>query len=196
MYLGKNYLESIEESVIMLQWRNGRRRGLKIPFSKESEGSTPSCSTRKDTMKDTKLAPVPKSVKDLQKYYGIQYKGKWNMYLNWMLAVRQKVTVGDLKTLVKLHLERLELFDRMAKEDSRAKLRKQAKELEKLEFAMQEAWKFEKSANFHTWWYHAPQCNCPRMDNEDRFGTKYRIIREDCPVHGKVKKGKKEKVTA
>lgn len=56
--------------------------------------------------------------------------------------------------------------------------------VEQMEFALQEAWGFDINRDYHSWWYKVPHCKCPRMDNEDNYGTQYRIIRGDCPVHG------------
>jgi len=63
-------------------------------------------------------------------------------------------------------------------------LRQCAKEVEELEFQLQESWKFEKDKNYHRYWWTLPKCTCPKMDNEDRFGTDYHVYSSDCPIHG------------
>jgi len=136
-------------------------------------------------MRKSKLAPIPKNAKKAQKYYGVMYKGKLNMFLNPFLAIKQKITVGDLETLKELHVERLELFDEMEAEKDVKILSKQVKKLQKLEFAMQKAWGFEQDAKFHSWWFKVPQCLCPKMDNEDMLGTGYNVFSDSCPLHGK-----------
>ena len=136
-------------------------------------------------MKKTKLAKPPMNKKDMKKYYGVMYKNKLNMVLSPALAIKQQLTQEDLEELKRLHVERLVLFDWMEKEKNVNTLRKQVKVLQKIEFAMQKAWKFTQDARFHTWWFRAPKCLCPKMDNEDSLGTGFNTISEDCPLHGK-----------
>jgi len=133
---------------------------------------------------------IPKTKIGKLELYGVKYKGKWNMFLNTDLVSRQNITVKDIDLLKKIHVERLKLFDKMSKEKDVEKLRNQAKELEKIEFRLQKAWKFEEDSRYHSWWRMAPQCKCPQMDNEDRIGTKDRVHSSECPIHGKKAEGK------
>jgi len=115
----------------------------------------------------------------------IKYKGVVEMSLNPTFVVKQGLLIKEIKTLRRLHLERIKMFEEMKKTKNKRVLRSYVKKLEKLEFALQKAWRFEQDANFHTWWYKAPHCKCPRMDNEDNFGTGMRIISHDCILHYK-----------
>ena len=33
-------------------------------------------------------------------------------------------------------------------------------------------------------WYNVPKCACPKLDNQDLFGTDYQIYSKICPFHG------------
>ena len=84
-----------------------------------------------------------------------------------------------------LHEAKDDLFELMIIEkDNRKVLNLYVKLLEALEYDMQRVWGFRQDINCHTWWYRVPNCNCPKMDNADPL-MPGRIIREDCPVHGK-----------
>ena len=57
--------------------------------------------------------------------------------------------------------------------------------LEKLEFAMQDAWGFNKDAKMHTWWLRPKSCTCPKIDNLDpAYYGNGKIIVSSCPLHG------------
>ena len=53
------------------------------------------------------------------------------------------------------------------------------------EFIMQHTWGFPNDSKFHTWWLKNPHCLCPKLDNTERLGTEYKIIVDNCPLHGK-----------
>lgn len=58
--------------------------------------------------------------------------------------------------------------------------------VEEIEFELQDLWEFGKDRNYHKYWYRLNGCTCPKMDNEDRFGTDLRSHAPDCPWHGKT----------
>jgi hypothetical protein len=64
------------------------------------------------------------------------------------------------------------------------KIEKFNKDLRKLEFKTQEAWGFEKNETYHNWWLTVPGCNCPVMDNAERYGIEGNIHVDSCPWHG------------
>ena len=51
------------------------------------------------------------------------------------------------------------------------------------EYTLQRLWGFEENANMHRFWEY-PYCTCPKLDNEDRYGTSSYIVSRDCPIHG------------
>ncbi len=110
--------------------------------------------------------------------------------LNPELIARQGLTDLEVGELEILHHEREQLFARMesldpTKEYDRVILRQSVDELEQLEFSMQRAWRFDETRSMHSWWYRAPHCKCPKLDNADPImSAQGRIIAGDCPLHG------------
>ena len=92
----------------------------------------------------------------------------------------------NLEEIKKLHLEKNKVFSKMKKSRKKETLKKLAEEVGQIEFKLQAAWNFPLDKNYHRW-FEVPKCTCPKMDNIDMLGTKYRIIAEDCPIHGKEK---------
>jgi len=56
------------------------------------------------------------------------------------------------------------------------------KELEQLEETLQHLWNFPKDPNYYRYWNLLPGCECPKLDNQERYGFG-RIINCDCPYH-------------
>lgn len=57
------------------------------------------------------------------------------------------------------------------------------KKLEDIEYEIQELFKFPRDKNYHRFW-ERPHCACPKMDNQDNWGTGHYIINQSCPLHG------------
>jgi hypothetical protein len=117
----------------------------------------------------------------------IYYDGKPLTALNSNLVKKQNLTEEEINILKNLHIEMHEIKEQMKKTDDPNELHELAFIVENLEFMMQGAWGFVKDRNYHTHWINVPKCICPKMDNQDNYGTPYRVIRDDCPVHGKIK---------
>jgi hypothetical protein len=127
-----------------------------------------------------------KKFDEMKDHLLVTHKGKNLYYLSFNLALEQKITVEDLDKITALHNELQDLFDEMRECSDKSILPSYVKKVEDIEFRMQEAWKFNKDSNFHSWWYKAPHCECPQIDNGERFGTGYRVIDMKCPVHGGI----------
>ena len=110
--------------------------------------------------------------------------GKVVTCLNSYLAKRQNCSEDDIKRIRKLHALKYRLHT-MAKEnlDDGDMLRMLAKQDDEIEFELQRSWHFPIDAKFHRPW-NFPGCTCPRMDNEDMYGTGHFVIDLSCPVHG------------
>lgn len=105
--------------------------------------------------------------------------------LNEALVKRQGLSDVQVLRIQDLHGERRALFNEMKLKDRADRsLADDAKALRQIEFSLQEAWGFDQDENFHSWWFQAPHCRCPKLDNADRIGTKYHIYADDCPLHG------------
>ena len=105
--------------------------------------------------------------------------------LNPKMVAKQKISDGGVKVLISLHQDINKVIEKMENTDDPTELRKLNEEWVQLQFRLQEAWKFDRNSNFHHW-YTVPKCRCPKMDNEERYGTDWRIVNSECPVHGSV----------
>jgi len=75
-------------------------------------------------------------------------------------------------------------------------LKELAKQIELLEFNLQETWGFKKDKSMHRYWKLASKCQCPQMDNDERLGIENKIINPSCPMHGGVKEEEEEEEEA
>lgn len=107
--------------------------------------------------------------------------GKRGIMLNKRLLDRQNAW-EELDTLKALHKEKLEIYEKMDNTDCPAALVVFDKQLNEIEFKLQDAWGFERNANFFRIW-ERPKCTCPKMDNEDRYPYGH-IISGGCVLHG------------
>lgn len=116
--------------------------------------------------------------------------------LSKIMIDQQEVSKVDIEHIKNLHIEKLKVFEQMdaLSSDNTDQLIDLAKEVEKIEFALQRVWGFPEDIKFHEW-YTVPHCTCPSMDNEDRKGTPYCIINENCPIHA-FRSGLSEKFEA
>lgn len=119
----------------------------------------------------------------------LTYRGK-TYFINEDLLKRQKVSDDNIQKILKHYyqidmlFEECETMDVYIPDDVEY-LKNRAKELEQIEFSLQEAWNFTQDRDFHSYWWRIPHCTCPEMDNRERVGTGMFIIDGDCPIHGK-----------
>ena len=140
-----------------------------------------------------KLLDIEEKMKDMAKKHNfdtaIMYNGKIDSHLNTSLILKQKLNKEEIEEIKRLHVIRLELFDYMRRPEvikDIELLHECAKGMELIEYAMQKAWKFDMDVTKHNWWYRGPNCICPRMDHEERFGVGDRIIKHNGPCHGEI----------
>lgn len=108
---------------------------------------------------------------------------KWRYKLiNIELAKKQKLTTQEIEGLKLLYEELSSIFLK-AEQATEKELMILSMQLEELEYKLQEAWKFEKNPNKHSYWYKIPQCTCPKLDNADLWETGTRIFNPQCMVH-------------
>ena len=104
--------------------------------------------------------------------------------LNERLILQQKLYESEVEQILRLHEYRLTLCAKMAAlPPDNPKVRAYAKELEQLEFLLQDAWKFPRDVNYHRLW-EIPHCSCPKMDNDDAYPWGYYVKSLCCPAHG------------
>jgi len=100
------------------------------------------------------------------------------------------VTVKDTPTarqnILNLHMARHAVFAEMLLLPARKsnQLSDLASKVEEIEFELQAEWGFTLDRNFHSYWCEVPHCQCPLLDNTERMGTPYRVVSENCPIHG------------
>jgi hypothetical protein len=113
----------------------------------------------------------------------VYYKDKPVCVLSSSLVEKQDLTKEAIEELKLTHIQKAEVFEAMENTDNPKELRRLAKRVETIEFAQQKLWGFEQSSDYHYWWK-VPKCTCPDLDNRDSYGTKYRHMNGNCPVHG------------
>ena len=109
--------------------------------------------------------------------------------LNPELIRKQGLDEKGIDKVADLHADLDDVFERMkaldpSNETELIELRAYADLVEKIEFALQDAWGFPQNRDFHSWWFKVPHCRCPKMDNADWVGTDLRITTGSCPIHG------------
>ena len=110
---------------------------------------------------------------------------KW-IRLNEYLILQQKLSEVEVEQILRLHEYKLTICAKMeALLPDNPKIKVYAKDLEQLEFLLQDAWKFERNINYHKFW-EAPHCTCPKMDNDDAWPSGHYIRNFGCPVHGEM----------
>ena len=53
-----------------------------------------------------------------------------------------------------------------------------------IEFMLQKNWNFEEDEDTHSYQLKLPGCTCAKLDNQERWGTPYKVITISCPYHG------------
>lgn len=59
-------------------------------------------------------------------------------------------------------------------------------QIEGIEYKLQKLWNFPLDRSWHKYWYQIKGCQCPHLDNMERFGYG-RVINGECKWHGDVK---------
>jgi hypothetical protein len=112
------------------------------------------------------------------------YEGKVISYLNPNLIKKNGLSINEVAKIKSLHCSKYIVFQAMENTDDVTTLKYYAKIVEGIEYDLQGTWHFAKSSMMHRW-FDVPKCKCPKLDNEERMGTKFRIFSADCPIHGK-----------
>ena len=109
--------------------------------------------------------------------------------LNDRLLLKQGITPMGLMSLHLLYKERARYVKGMeeAGPENAEVLQWYTKKITEADRELQKIWNFPVDDNYHRWW-EVPHCVCPSLDNSERYGTPYRIINGDCPVHGQMEK--------
>ena len=106
-------------------------------------------------------------------------------YLNEQLLKKKKIKGRKLDNLQSLYITIYNIEKKMKALDPETdgkELRRLLKDWRKVEYQLQEAWGFKKNKNYHCD-YRLPHCTCPKIDNDDALGTKFRIVTQGCVYH-------------
>lgn len=112
----------------------------------------------------------------------VTFDGKPVFNLNHYLLDSQDVW-HNLQDLKDVHEFRLILWTMMREARDHKTLKSLAEDMTLCEFELQRLWGFPQDRSYHRFW-ELPQCECPKMDNEERYGTDYTVVTSDCPLHG------------
>lgn len=115
--------------------------------------------------------------------FTVYFRNKPISKINEELFKKQKLNKIDLCKLKHHYVILHSLFEKAENTDSVEELKAIAEQVENTEYALQKIWKFKLDKNFHRYWFRIPKCQCPKVDNEERVGTEYRIISESCKIH-------------
>lgn len=105
------------------------------------------------------------------------------LILNPELLKQQKVSKKNEALLYESHRIKADILKQMEQSNNPSVLKILAGMVESMECYQQMLWGFPVNRDFHYWW-RVPKCQCPEMDNAERWGTKWRVISGACPVHG------------
>ena len=104
--------------------------------------------------------------------------------LNERMILQQNLSESEVAEILRLHEYKLTVRARMrALPSDNPKIKAYAKDLEQIEFLLQDAWKFERNINYHKFW-EVTHCTCPKMDNDDVWPSGHYVRNFECPVHG------------
>lgn len=103
-------------------------------------------------------------------------------------AQKQDLNVLELGNIALLQFVRLRLFHRAKQlrvDRDMDQLRDIMIELREIEFKMQKWWRFEATAQKHTWWCRIPHCKCDYNVNKMKVPAgEPQEITPTCPLHG------------
>ena len=98
--------------------------------------------------------------------------------LNKKLVKERNISVENMNKIENIHSQ-LDLLLKHPTDNV-------VKEIQQLEYQLQELWKFPKDSDYHTHWYKIHDCSCPDMDNYDLSGLDKRWINSKCKYHGEM----------
>lgn len=108
--------------------------------------------------------------------------GRW-VGLNPRLVKIQGLEKSDIDNIVKIMRKISRHLNKMEKLTNKFQIRDAAVKWHELQYELQTAWKFPLDKKFHRFW-ELPHCECPTMDNLERWGTEYTIKTNKCVIHG------------
>ena len=114
--------------------------------------------------------------------FTVTYKN-YNESFNLTL-LKSKGKEHNLNKLKEVYIELFKIFEKMENTNKPIILYRLNKNIETIEYKLQELWGFDKNSDFHRYWFMCPKCTCPQLDNHDMIGTGQRYYGNECPIHG------------
>ncbi len=116
-------------------------------------------------------------------------KDKLMTKINKDLLIEQKVTPEQIKNLERLYLLLEDMFIVAKKLQKSNSLNYStgsiiSNTIRDIEFLLQKNWNFKQDSTKHTFQLKLPNCLCPKLDNENSFGSSYLWVNQECPYHG------------
>jgi hypothetical protein len=109
--------------------------------------------------------------------------------INLKLAEKQGLSTETILQIERLHTFRDSLHNSiplLIEAKNRKLTYEVGQMLFKIEEELQTLWGFPINPNYYKYWT-TPCCQCPRMENEDRFPTGRYVISGSCWLHSKEK---------
>ena len=103
-----------------------------------------------------------------------RFKPVWNL----QLAVERNIDHKGMEKLQELYNALEEVLDHPHRYPDPVAT------VERLEYALQNTWKFEEDNKMHRYWNRIRGCTCPEDDNFLAFGTGVRYYNSSCKWHG------------
>jgi len=111
----------------------------------------------------------------------VEYKND-SFHLNTMLIKEQKISDKELEEIKILHIQRLKIEESFILGLLNAEDYQEAWELN--QFYLQDAWKFPRNKNFHSFWS-MKGCSCSSSKNRMNYPNGNYSYSPTCKVHGK-----------
>lgn len=112
----------------------------------------------------------------------VWYNDKPVLRLNSRLLKQQKITKSGLTKLKELHVSRMDIEDSLqtCRPEERRLLLQAWTDNQML---LQRQWGFPEDIRFHKFW-EIKGCECPKMDNDDKYPFGSYWVDSGCPIHG------------
>jgi len=100
----------------------------------------------------------------------------------------------NLDEIKELFEFKYEIYSAMEETDDIDLLKIFADMITQNEFKIQLAFNFKADKGFHRFW-EIPKCNCPSMDNQERWGCDVGYyVNGSCPIHNEIERSNKETI--
>jgi len=115
--------------------------------------------------------------------FAVYCNGELVCKINEELVRSRNIDEAGLERLRELHVQRYSLEEAMKNTDKRTLLKELFYHWTINQYELQDIWGFERNSDFHPS-HRLPKCTCPKLDNDDRLGTLYKVVDSTCPLHG------------